>query len=58
MIVASIAQLGFDIRDVKVLLNTHPHDDHAGGLAALQQASGADPWAGEASAYGPRLRRR
>ncbi len=50
MIVASIAKLGFDIRDVEVLLNSDPHFDHAGGLAALQQASGAELWASEASA--------
>ena len=50
MIMASIAELGFDIRDVKVLLNSEPHGDHAGGLAALQQASGARLWASEASA--------
>src|SRR5688500_13155160 len=52
MIMASIAELGFDIRDVKVLLNSEPHGDHAGGLAALQQASGARLWASEASADG------
>ena len=51
MIIASIAQLGFDIKDVKVLLNSVPHRDHAGGIAALQQASGAAVWASEASAY-------
>lgn len=50
MIMASIAQLGFDIRDVRMLLNSDPHYDHAGGLAELQQASGADLWASEASA--------
>lgn len=50
MIMASIAKLGFDIRDVEVLLNSEPHGDHAGGLAALQQASGARLWASEASA--------
>ena len=50
MIVASIAKLGFDIRDVKVLLNSDPHKDHAGGLAALQRASGAEVWASDASA--------
>lgn len=50
MIMASIAKLGFDIRDVKLLLNSEPHGDHAGGLAALQQASGARLWASEASA--------
>jgi metallo-beta-lactamase class B len=38
---ANIATLGFDIRDVKYLLNTHAHYDHAGGLASLQRASGA-----------------
>ncbi|MGI8546992.1 MAG: subclass B3 metallo-beta-lactamase [Gemmatimonadaceae bacterium] len=50
MILASIAKLGFHIRDVKVLLSSEPHFDHAGGLAALQQASGAELWASEASA--------
>ena len=50
MIAASIAKLGFDIRDVKVLLNSDPHKDHAGGLAALQKASGAEVWASDASA--------
>jgi metallo-beta-lactamase class B len=50
MIMASIARLGFDIKDVKVLLNSEPHADHGGGLAVLQQASGAELWASEASA--------
>ena len=50
MILASIARLGFDIRDVKVLLNSEPHYDHAGGLAELQQASGAKVYASEPSA--------
>lgn len=50
MIAGSIAKLGFDIRDVKVLLNSDPHTDHAGGLAALQRVSGAELWASEASA--------
>ncbi len=50
LIMGSIAKLGFDIKDVKVLLNSDPHRDHAGGLAALQQASGAELWASEASA--------
>jgi len=51
LIMASIAKLGFDIKDVKVLLNTEPHSDHAGGLGLLQQASGAKLWSSEASAY-------
>jgi metallo-beta-lactamase class B len=50
MIMASIAKLGFDIKDVKVLLNSEPHPDHAGGLTVLQQASGAELCASEASA--------
>jgi metallo-beta-lactamase class B len=51
MIIASVEKLGFSIRDVKVLLNSEPHPDHAGGLGVLQQASGAELWASEASAY-------
>jgi metallo-beta-lactamase class B len=50
MIMASIAKLGFDIKDVKVLLNSIPRPDLAGGLSAIQQASGARLWASEASA--------
>jgi metallo-beta-lactamase class B len=50
LIMASIAQLGFDIHDVKVILNSEPLHDHAGGLAELQKASGARLWASEASA--------
>jgi metallo-beta-lactamase class B len=50
MIVASIAKLGFDIKDVKVLLNSDPGPEQAGGLTALQQASGAELWASESSA--------
>ena len=50
MIMASIAKLGFDIKDVRVLLNSAPSPDFAGGLAALEQASGAEFWASEASA--------
>ena len=50
MIMASIAKLGFNIKDVKVLLNSEPHPDHGGGLTVLQQASGAELWASDASA--------
>lgn len=44
MVLKNIARLGFRITDVKILLNSHGHFDHAGGLAALQQASGAQLW--------------
>ncbi|MEO7967112.1 MAG: MBL fold metallo-hydrolase [Gemmatimonadaceae bacterium] len=50
IIMASIAKLGFDIRDVKVLLNSEPPYDHAGGLPELQKASGAATWESDASA--------
>ena len=40
-IVDNVHKLGFDVRDVKILLNSHAHIDHAGGLAGLQRASGA-----------------
>jgi metallo-beta-lactamase class B len=50
MIMASIAKLGFNIKDVRVLLNSEPHPDHGGGLMVLQQASGAQLWASDASA--------
>ena len=39
-ILASIAQLGFKVTDVKWLLTTQAHLDHVGSLAALQKASG------------------
>jgi metallo-beta-lactamase class B len=50
LIMASIAQLGFDIRDVKVLLNSNALDGSAGGLAELQKASGAQLWISEGDA--------
>ncbi|NHZ99419.1 subclass B3 metallo-beta-lactamase [Massilia sp. CCM 8734] len=36
-----IGQLGFKIGDVKYILNSHEHFDHAGGIAELQRLSGA-----------------
>ena len=42
LIAANIRTLGFRLEDVRVLLNTHVHYDHAGGLAALQRLSGAE----------------
>lgn len=50
LIMASIAQLGFSVSDIKVLLNTHAHSDHAGGLRQLQEASGAELWVSEGDA--------
>lgn len=36
LIDANVRALGFDLRDVKYLLNSHEHYDHAAGLAYLQ----------------------
>ena len=38
---ANIRALGFKLSDVKILLNSHAHYDHAGGLAELKRATGA-----------------
>lgn len=38
---ASIRKLGFRTQDVRLIVNSHAHYDHAGGIAALQRASGA-----------------
>ena len=37
----SMKKLGFRMEDVKVLLNSHAHYDHAGGLATLKELTGA-----------------
>jgi metallo-beta-lactamase class B len=38
---ANIRKLGFKVEDIQVLLNSHAHFDHAGGLARLKKDSGA-----------------
>ena len=47
-ILASIRALGFRPEDVLLILNSHAHFDHAGGIPALQRATGAAvaalPW--------------
>lgn len=40
-IIANLRAAGFRLRDVKVIGNSHAHYDHAGGIAALQRATGA-----------------
>jgi len=51
---ASIRALGFDLHDVKVILNSHAHMDHAGGIAQLQRDSGATVLASPNSAQAMR----
>jgi Zn-dependent hydrolases, including glyoxylases len=50
LIEAHIRALGFRVRDVKWILNSHAHVDHAGGIVALQAASGAQVFASAAGA--------
>lgn len=38
---ANIRALGFRTEDVRLIVNSHAHYDHAGGIAALQRRSGA-----------------
>ncbi len=38
---ANIHKLGFRLKDVRFLLNSHAHYDHAGGLAELKKRTGA-----------------
>jgi metallo-beta-lactamase class B len=42
LIAQNIETLGFKVADVKYLLNSHAHFDHAGGLAELRRRSKAD----------------
>ncbi|MBO9669032.1 MAG: subclass B3 metallo-beta-lactamase [Sphingobium sp.] len=46
---ANIRKLGFALRDIKYILSTEPHYDHAGGIAALARDSGATVLAGAAA---------
>lgn len=41
LILDNIRALGFEPGDVRLILNSHAHFDHSGGIAALQRASGA-----------------
>ena len=50
LILTNVRALGFKPTDVKFILNSHAHYDHAGGIAALQQVTGARVLANEHSA--------
>jgi metallo-beta-lactamase class B len=47
LIEASVAKLGFALRDIKILLNTQAHNDHAAGFAKLKALTGARLMIGE-----------
>jgi metallo-beta-lactamase class B len=42
LVEANIKALGFKVTDVKLLLNTHAHFDHAGALAQLKKDAGKE----------------
>nr|ACS83724.1 Crb11 [uncultured bacterium AOCarb11] len=49
VIAANIAAMGYRLEDVKYILSSHSHEDHAGGISALQKLSGATVLAGAAN---------
>lgn len=46
-ILANIRTLGFDPKQVKILISSHGHIDHAGGLAQLKRETGAALYASQ-----------
>ena len=50
MIRKSVEQLGFNFGDIKILLCTHAHYDHVGGMAAIKKITGAKMMVSEGDA--------
>jgi metallo-beta-lactamase class B len=50
LIAKNIQSLGFNLRDVRILLHTHEHPDHVGGLSKLQELTGAQLYASPVAA--------
>jgi len=50
LIGANVARLGFAMRDIKILLNTQAHYDHAGGFSKLKALTGGQLMISEADA--------
>lgn len=42
VVAANIEKLGFNLRDVRYIVETHAHFDHVGGLAKLKALTGAE----------------
>jgi metallo-beta-lactamase class B len=49
-VLESIRALGFEPRDVRIVLTSHAHFDHVGGVAGLLEATGAELVVSEADA--------
>jgi metallo-beta-lactamase class B len=49
-VIEHIRKLGFKVEDIRYILNSHAHHDHAGGIAELQKLSGATVLASPPSA--------
>jgi len=50
-ICTNIEKLGFRVGDIKIILNSHAHVDHAGGHAAMKRRTGAQIVASAADAH-------
>ena len=50
LIAKNIQSLGFNLGDVRILLHTHEHPDHVGGLSKLQELTGAQLYASPVAA--------
>jgi metallo-beta-lactamase class B len=46
----NVKELGFKLEDIKVLINSHAHIDHVGGIALLKELTGAKLMMSEADA--------
>jgi metallo-beta-lactamase class B len=50
LIARNIRSLGFRLSDIRIILHSHEHYDHVGGIGRLQQLSGAQLYASPAAA--------
>ncbi len=48
-VLANVHALGFDPADIRILLTSHEHYDHVGGMAVLQQTTGAPLFTSQAA---------
>ncbi len=42
MMLANVEKLGFDPKDIKLLIGTHAHSDHVGGHSLMREMTGAE----------------